>query len=63
MSVEVIKQGDKNMAECKFCGAVLRYSREDVKERERYLTQRDTYTERYITCTDCNSDVILKYIK
>ena len=59
MSVEVIKHGEKNIIECKFCGAMLRYSKDDIKEKEKYLSQINTYTERYIKCPDCNSDVVL----
>ena len=29
--VEVIKHGEKNITECDFCGAQLRYSVEDLK--------------------------------
>ena len=31
--VEVIEHGDKNITECDFCGAQLRYSVDDIKER------------------------------
>lgn len=61
--VEVIKHGDKNITDCDFCGAQLRYSIEDLKERERYLSQRDSYIEKYIVCPDCQSKVIIKGFK
>ena len=35
--VEVIKHGDKNITECDFCGAQLRYSVEDIKKREKII--------------------------
>lgn len=61
--VEVIKHGDKNITDCDFCGAQLRYSVDDMKEQEGYLSQRDSYTEKYIICPDCNSKVIVKGFK
>ena len=61
--VEVIKHGDKNITDCDFCGAQLRYSVEDIKEQENYLSQRDSFTEKYIICLDCNSKVIVKGFK
>jgi transcription elongation factor Elf1 len=57
--VEVIKHGEKNIVECDFCGAQLRYSVDDLKEQERYLSQRDSYPEKYIVCPDCNSYVMV----
>ena len=51
--VEVIKHGEKNIIDCNFCGAQLRYSVDDIKEQEKYLYQRDTYFEKYIVCPDC----------
>lgn len=61
--VEVIKHGDKNITDCDFCGAQLRYSVEDIREQENYLSQRDSFTEKYIVCPDCNSKVIVKGFK
>ena len=58
--VEVIKHGEKNIVECDFCGASLRYSVEDIKEQENYLSQRDSYTEKYIVCPDCKNRVVVK---
>ena len=29
--VEVIKHGEKNIVDCNFCGAQLRYSVDDIK--------------------------------
>ena len=33
--VEVIKHGEKNIIDCNFCGALLRYSIDDIKEQEK----------------------------
>ena len=60
MSVEVIKHGKKNITKCKFCGATLKYSKDDIKARQKYLSQIYTYPERYIKCPDCNGDVVLE---
>lgn len=57
--VEVIKHGDKNITDCHFCGAQLKYSVDDIKEQEKYLSQRYSYFEKYIVCPDCNSKVIV----
>ena len=61
--VEVIKHGEKNITNCDFCGAQLKYSVEDIKEHENYLSQRDSYTEEYIICPDCKNEVIVKGFK
>ena len=57
--VEVIKHGEKNIIDCNFCGAQLRYSVNDIKE-ETYLYQRDSYLEKYIVCPDCKNKVVIK---
>lgn len=46
--VEVVKHGEKNIIDCNFCGEQLRYSVDDIKEQEKYLSQIDTYFEKYI---------------
>ena len=59
--VEVIKHGEKNIIDCNFCGAQLRYSVDDIKEQEKYLSQRDSYFEKYIVCPDCKNKVVIKW--
>lgn len=51
--------GDKNVVDCKFCGAVLKYSFDDVRESEEYLSPMEAYLEKYIVCPECGSKVIL----
>ena len=48
--VEVIKHGEKNIIDCNFCGAQLRYSVDDIKEQEKYLKEyiKDTCTPMFI---------------
>lgn len=41
--VEVIKHGEKNIIDCNFCVEQLRYSVDDIKEQEKYLSQIDSY--------------------
>lgn len=60
--VEVIKHGEKNIIDCDFCGAQLKYSVDDMKEQEKYLTQRDGSIEKYIVCPDCKNKVIIKEV-
>ena len=57
--VEVIKHGEKNIVDCDFCGAQLKYATDDIKEKEYYITQRDTDFTRYIVCPDCKNHVEL----
>ena len=58
--VEVIRHGEKNIIDCDFCGAQLKYSYEDIKEREIMLSQMEGWTETYIVCPDCKNKVVLK---
>lgn len=58
--IEIIKQGTKNRVECDNCGALLSYTLEDVKSEERYITQRDSYTQKYITCPQCMCKLVLE---
>ena len=57
--VEVIQHGDKNIIDCDFCGAKLKYTTDDIKEKERYITQRDADFIKYIICPDCKNHVEL----
>lgn len=57
--VEIIKEGTKNRVECGNCGALLSYRKEDIKEREEFLRQRDSYIQKYITCPQCDDRIIL----
>jgi len=58
--VQVIKHGTKNIITCDYCGAELKYSLDDIKREEVYLSQIDSYTKRYIICPDCNNKIITK---
>lgn len=55
--VEVIKKGELNRAECKFCGSILSYGREDRKEKEVHISQFATDIMRYIICPVCGNKV------
>lgn len=62
--VKIIKPGTKNMINCGFCGALLTYNKDDIKEVEKYLDQRESYFQKYITCPQCNNNItILEAIK
>ena len=58
--IEIIKQGTKNRVECKNCGALLSYTVDDVREEEKYISQRDSYTQKYIMCQQCNNKIVLE---
>lgn len=57
--IEIIKAGTKNQIECNNCGALLSYTKEDVKESEEFLSQRNSYIQRYIICPQCNERIVL----
>jgi len=57
--VEVLQHGDKNIIGCDFCGAKLKYTADDIKEKEYHITQRDTDFIKYIVCPDCHNHVEL----
>jgi DNA-directed RNA polymerase subunit RPC12/RpoP len=61
--IEIIKQGTKNRVECNNCGALLSYTIEDIKEEEIYITQRDSYAQKYLTCPQCNSKILLQSVR
>lgn len=58
--IEVIKPGTKNRVECNNCGSLLSYSVDDIKLQEKYLSQRDSYNEKYIICPQCNFKIVLE---
>lgn len=57
--IEIIKVGTKNRVECANCGALLSYTKDDIKEREEFLGQRDSYIQKYIICPQCNNKIVL----
>ena len=58
--VEILKHGDKNIIECDFCGALLKYSVEDIKRYEDFIFQRKSEIKKYIECPDCNNKVFFQ---
>ena len=57
--VEVIKHGEKNIVECNFCGALLRYLYGDIKMYEDFISPRESELKEYINCPDCKNKVII----
>lgn len=55
--VEVIQHGEKNIIDCDFCGAKLKYTTDDIQEKEYYITQHESDFLLYIVCPDCNNNV------
>ena len=57
--VEVIQHGDKNIIDCDFCGAKLKYTINDIKEKEYCIGQQFSDFVTYITCPDCDNHIEL----
>lgn len=57
--VEILVSGTKNRITCNHCGAILSYNIEDIREKECYISQRNTYFVRYIKCPQCNNEISL----
>lgn len=57
--VKVIEHGNKNIIGCDFCGAKLKYTTDDINEKECYITQHDVDFIKYIVCPDCKSHIEL----
>jgi hypothetical protein len=58
--IEILHEGTKNRIKCTFCGALLSYQKEDIKEKECYRSQRDSYILKYISCPQCNQIIIME---
>lgn len=61
--VEIIKPGTKNRIECKYCGALLSYQKDDIKDEEVYFNQLVFNTRKYIVCPQCQNKIILEATK
>lgn len=55
--IEIIKPGTKNIIDCDYCGAKLRYALDDIQHRETYTSQIESYTESYIVCPQCHRKI------
>jgi DNA-directed RNA polymerase subunit RPC12/RpoP len=58
--IEIIKEGTKNRVECSNCGALLSYTIDDINQEENYITQRDSYIQKYIICPQCNNKIVFE---
>ena len=58
--IEIIKAGTKNQVECANCGALLSYTIEDIKQEEKFISQRDSYIQKYIPCPQCKNKIVLE---
>lgn len=56
--IEVLRPGCKKQIECKECGALLRYSPEDV-QKEKPVAGIAGY-KHFIICPECNCAVIIE---
>lgn len=57
--INVLKEGNKNIATCDFCGSVLGYDLNDIHEREVPINQRASYFQKYIICPKCGCKVVV----
>lgn len=58
--ITIIKRGTKEVTTCKTCGCVFAYEREDVinEDTDNYKAFRE-----YVTCPQCNTEVVLRQVK
>ena len=66
--IKIIKPGYLKEAQCSKCGAVLSYDEnEDVETRyeKDIASTMETYRKpvKYITCPQCNNEIILKAVR
>lgn len=57
--INVLKEGNKNIATCDFCESMLGYDLNDIHEREVPINQRAYYLQKYIICPKCGCKVII----
>lgn len=57
---EILKKGLKNICECNFCGSLIKYQKEDIKEKEYYVDSFRSCFEKFIICPQCESVIILR---
>lgn len=58
--IKILVPGTKNRIDCTFCGAVLSYDKDDIKENERFLGPRSSYFEKYIIYPQCKYRIVLE---
>lgn len=59
--IEIIEPGTKNRIRCDYCGALLSYSKEDIKEKLEYIGNRFCENLRkIIVCPQCQNEIILE---
>lgn len=61
--IKILVPGTKNRTDCSFCGAILSYDIDDIKEREAFITQRKSNIEKYIICPQCKKTILLEFKK
>lgn len=58
--IEILKSGNRNVTLCLFCGSILSYQVDDIKEREVFLSPRQSDFVKYITCPKCKNKIDFK---
>ena len=53
MAIKVIKHGTKRIAECKNCGCVFEYEKEDINS----MRIKHNEYKNYVICPECRSEV------
>lgn len=57
--IKIITPGTRNRIECYYCGAILSYDKEDVKQREAHFGL-DSRIIKSIECPQCKNIITLE---
>lgn len=57
--IRVLKRGKENIVTCNFCGSKLSYYCNDIRKEEVFVSQRESYFQKYIVCPECENKVKL----
>lgn len=58
--IEIIKRGTREVITCRTCGCKFSYEKEDIinEDTDNYKAFRE-----YVTCPQCNTEVVLREVK
>lgn len=58
--IEIIERGAKKRTTCNYCGALLSYEPQDIKQGEHHFGPMDYQFEKYIECPQCKNKIVLE---
>nr|DAR67931.1 MAG TPA: zinc-ribbon family protein [Caudoviricetes sp.] len=61
--IKIIRKGTRKIQECKECGCLFSYEKEDVTTKSNCLGIMPVYYEKYINCPQCKKNITLEEIK